>query len=210
MLNLNLGKKTEEKPEDQSAAANEPVVLDKKSLEIGSAMGELNQKFDKLSTAVGQCFLAMDKKIDSYKENIVVIQDGVSRQVEQHEAFKSQLESYENKVLRLIRNLRYDIEAEIAATKDSGTKQRLGNTLEKINSSLLMALIKERGPIETGALEEEAITRKICSKATLFRKLKVLREKGLISKEEKNGQVLYSVSAEGETKEESHEIPANA
>jgi hypothetical protein len=208
---LNLGKKTEEKLESQSAAADDSsVVLDQKSLDIGSSLGALNSKFDKLSSAVGQCFLALDKKIDSYKENIVVIQDGVAKQVEQHEAFKGQLESYESKILRLVRNLRYEIEAEISATKDSGTKQRLGNTLEKINSTLLITLIREKGPIETGALEEEAISRKICSKATLFRKLKALREKGLVQKEEKNGQVLYSVSSNADTKEDSLETSVNA
>jgi DNA-binding HxlR family transcriptional regulator len=213
MLKLNFWKK--EKPLEKPVEAveekpREEVVLDQKSLEIGSSLGELNQKFDKLSAAIGQCFLAIDNKIDSYKDNIVVIEDGITKQVEQHNEFKESMESYENKILRLIRNLRSEIEAEIGATNDDGTKQRLGNTVEKINSSLVLNLIKERGPIETSMLEQEVISRKICSKATLFRKLKTLREKGFVQKEDKNGQVFYSVSADGENKEDSPENLENA
>jgi len=199
MLKLKFWKKEEVKPEDKK------VVLDQKSLDIGSSMGELNQKFDKLSMAIGQCFLAIDKKIDNYKDNIVVIEDGITKQVEQHEEFKTFLESYENKLMRLVRNLRFEIEAEINATMDETTKQRLGKTLEKINTSLILSLIKEKGPIETAALEEEVIKNKICSKATLFRKIKDLREQGLINKEEKDGKVFYFVPQENENKEESHE-----
>ncbi len=203
MLKLKFWKKEEKEK-------NEKVVLDQKSLNIGSAIGELNQKFDKLSTAVGQCFLALDKKIDTYKDNIIVIQDGISKQIEQHEEFKSQLESYENKILRLLRNLRFEIETEIHATKDKGTKERLSRTLERIDSSLILSIIKEKGPIETRALEEEVIKKKICSKATLFRKLKALREKGLVIKEEREGTSFYSVSPIYENKEESHEISTNS
>jgi len=204
MLKLNFWKKEEIKEPEK---LEKKVVLDQKSLDIGSSMGELNQKFDKLSMAIGQCFVAIDRKIDNYKDNIVVIQDGITKQVEQHEDFKNFLESYENKVMRLIRNLRFEIEAEINATVDEATKERLGKTLEKINTSLILSLIKEKGPIETAALEEEVIKNKVCSKATLFRKLKDLRERGLVSKEEKDGKIFYFVSQDTENKEESHENP---
>ena len=199
MLKLKFWKKEEKEP------AKKKVVLDQKSLDIGSAMGELNQKFDKLSTAVGQCFLALDKKIDTYKDNIVIIQDGISKQVEQSEEIKSQLESYENKILRMLRNLRFEIETEIHATKDHETKKRLGRTLEKIDTSLILGLIKDKGPIETKALEEEVVKNKICSRATLFRKLGSLREKGYIIKEERDGTSFYLISSEHESEEESHE-----
>lgn len=148
MLKSKFWKKEEEKDEEKK------VVLDQNSFDIGSSIGELNQKFDKLSTVIGQCFLALDKKMDSYKDNIVVIQDGMTKQVEQHDEMISQLDSYEEKILRLMRNLKFEIESEINATKDEGTKQRLGDTVEKIYTSLILSLIKEKGPIETKALEE--------------------------------------------------------
>jgi predicted transcriptional regulator len=199
-LKLKFWKNEEEKPKE-----DKKVVLDQKSLEIGSAIGELNQKFDKITTAVGQCFIALDQKIDTYKDNIVVIQDGISKQIEQHEAFKSQLESYEEKILRLLRNIRFEIETEIHATKDEETKKRLGHTLEKIDTSLILSLIKEKGPIETKALEEEILKKGVCSRATLFRKLGSLREKGLVIKEEREGTSFYSILSEDEIKEESNE-----
>jgi len=199
MLKFKFWKKEEE-------LDKEKVVLDQKSLDIGSAIGELNQKFDKLSTAVGQCFIALDKKIDTYKDNIIIIQDGISKQIEQQEEFKKQLESYESKILRLLRNIRFEIETEIHATKDKETKRRLGHALEKIDTTLILSLIREKGPIETKDLEEEVLKKKICSRATLFRKLKVLREKGLVIKEEKEGTIFYSVLADDENKEKSHEI----
>ena len=202
-LSLKFWKKEESKDEKK-------VVLDQKSLEIGSAMGELNQKFDKLSTAVGQCFLALDKKIDTYKDNILIIQDGIGKQIEQQEEFKKQLESYENKILRLLRNIRFEIETEIHATKDEETKKRLGHTIEKIDTSLILSLIKDKGPIETKLLEEEVLKNKICSRATLFRKLRFLREKGYVIKEEKEGTSFYSVPSEDEIKEESHENLENS
>jgi hypothetical protein len=216
MLNLNFWRKPKEQNLigaplennlDQPKQEAKIVVPSPKIQNTGASLVELNQKFDNLSSAVGQCFLALDKKIDTYKDNIVVIEDGISKQVEQHNEFKGQMESYENKILRLIRNLRYEIEAEIIATSDEGTKQRLGGTIEKINSSLILSLIREKGPIETAALEKEAVSRKICSKATLFRKLKVLREKGLVQKEDKDGQVFYSVSADNDAEEEYPENP---
>ncbi len=182
------------------------VVPDGKSLKTGSSTVELNQKFDKLSTAVGQCFIALDKKIDTYKDNIVVIQDSMIKQIDQQEALKAQLESYENKILRMLRNIRFEIETEIHATKDGETKKRLSKTVEKIGDSLILSLIKEKGPIETKALEEEVIRKKICSRATLFRKLRTLREKGHVIKEEREGTSFYSISTEDENKEESHEI----
>lgn len=153
MLKIKFWRKEEPKEE------NKKVVLDQKSLDIGSSIGELSQKFDKLSTAIGQCFLTLDNKIDSYKDNIVVIQDGIGKQVEQHDELKTQLESYEEKILRLLRNLRFEIETEISSTKDEGTKERLGNTIEKIDTTLILSLIKEKGPIETKALEEEVFKR---------------------------------------------------
>lgn len=195
--------KTEEK--EAITKDDKKVVLDQKSLDIGTAMGELNQKFDKLSIAVGQCFIALDQKIDSYKDNIVVIQDGISKEIEQHEAFKSQLESYENKVLRLLRNIRFEIETEIHATKDEETKKRLGHALEKIDTSLILSLIKEKGPIETKALEEEVLRKKVCSRATLFRKLTSLLKKELVIKEEREGTSFYSVPIEDEIEEKSNE-----
>jgi uncharacterized membrane protein len=199
MLKLKFWKKEEPKERGKK------IVLDQESFDIGSSIGELNQKFDKLSTAIGQCFIALDKKIDSYKNNIVVVQDGISKQVEQHEEFRTQLDSYEEKILRLIRNLRFEIENEVNATKDEETKQRLGNTLEKIDTSMILSLIKEKGPIETKALEELVFKKKLCSKATLFRKVKALREKGFINKEEKNGTSFYSVSRDYDNKEDSPE-----
>jgi len=199
MLKLKFWKKEEPKERGKK------IVLDQESFDIGSSIGELNQKFDKLSTAIGQCFIALDKKIDSYKNNIVVVQDGISKQVEQHEDFRIQLDSYEEKILRLIRNLRFEIESEINATKDEDTKQRLGNTLEKIDTSMILSLIKEKGPIETKSLEELVFKKKLCSKATLFRKIKTLREKGFINKEEKNGTSFYSVSRGYDNKEDSPE-----
>jgi len=199
MLRLKFWKKEEPKEQEKK------IVLDQKSLDIGSSMGELNQKFDKLSTTIGQCFLALDRKLDSYKDNIVVVQEGMSKQVEQHEEFRETLGSYEEKILRLIRNLRFEIESEINATKDEGTKQRLGSTLEKIDTSMILSLIREKGPIETKALEEEVLRKKLCSKATLFRKIKDLRERGLVSKEEKNGTSFYSVSRDYDNKEDSLE-----
>lgn len=205
-LRLKFWKKEEEEEKEPIAKIDKKVVLDQKSLEIGSAMGELNQKFDKLSTAVGQCFLALDKKIDTYKDNILIIQDGIGKQIEQQEEFKKQLESYENKILRLLRNIRFEIETEIHATKDGETKERLSKTVEKIGDSLILNLIKDKGPIETKILEEEVLKKKICSRATLFRKLKSLREKGHVIKEEKEGTSFYSVSLVPENKEESHEI----
>lgn len=204
MLKLKFWKKEEAKEEDKK------LVLDQKSLDIGSSIGEINQKFDKLSTAIGQCFLALDNKIDTYRDNIVVIQDGIGKQVEQHEELKEQLESYENKVLRIIRNLRFEIETEISSTRDEETKKRLGDTIEKIDTSLILSLIKEKGPIDTRALEEEVINKKICSKATLFRKLRDLREKGHVMKEEKEGTSFYSVSTDQENKEGSHENLENS
>ena len=212
MLNLNFWKKPKEQALIEPALVHkpEPVGQDAGGVVLSQSASlpqeDLNQKLDKLSNAVGQCFLALDKKIDTYKDNIVMIEDGISKQTQQHDEFKGQMESYENKVLRLIRNLRYEIEAEIIATTDEDTKQRLGGTIEKINSSLILGLIREMGPIETAALEKEAVSRKICSKATLFRKLKALREKRLVEKEEKDGQVLYSVSKETDTEEEYPEI----
>jgi seryl-tRNA synthetase len=199
MLKIKSWKK--EEPEE----SDKKIVLDQESFDIGSSIGELNQKFDKLSTAIGQCFIALDKKIDSYKDNIVVVQDGISKQVEQHEELKTQLDSYEEKILRLIRNLRFEIESEINATKDEDTKQRLGNTLEKIDTSMILSLIKEKGPIETKTLEELAFKKNLCSKATLFRKIKILREKGFINKEERNGTSFYSVSKDYDNKEHSPE-----
>lgn len=199
MLKSKFWKKEEEKDEEKK------VVLDQNSFDIGSSIGELNQKFDKLSTVIGQCFLALDKKMDSYKDNIVVIQDGMTKQVEQHDEMISQLDSYEEKILRLMRNLKFEIESEINATKDEGTKQRLGDTVEKIYTSLILSLIKEKGPIETKALEEMIFKKNICSKATLFRKIKSLREKGLIEKKERNGTSFYSVSRDYDNKEESLE-----
>jgi hypothetical protein len=59
MLKIKFWKKEEPKEESKK------VVLDQKSLDIGSSIGELSQKFDKLSTAIGQCFLTLDNKIDS-------------------------------------------------------------------------------------------------------------------------------------------------
>lgn len=188
MPKLKFLKKEEEKPESIGS------IVDQSSIGSDASMEELTQRFDKLSKAVGQCFLALDKKIDTYKDNIVVIQQGIAKQTEQHEEFKKQLQSYENKILRLLRNIRYEIETEVNTTKDSGTKKRLGKTLDKINTSLILDLIKEKGPITTSDLEDEVINRKVCSKATLFRKLKVLRSKELVKKEDKNGSVFYSVS----------------
>ena len=199
MLRLKFWKK--EEPKDQG----KKIILDQESLSIGSSMGELNQKFDKLSTAIGQCFIALDKKIDSYKDNIVVVQEGITKQVEQHEEFREQMDSYEEKILRLVRNLRFEIESEINATKDEGTKQRLGNTIEKIDTSMILSLIRDKGPIETKALEEEVFKKNLCSKATLFRKIKALREKGLLMKEERNGTSFYSVSRDYDNKEDFHE-----
>ena len=197
MLKIKFWKKEEPKEE------NKKVVLDQKSLDIGSSIGELSQKFDKLSTAIGQCFLTLDNKIDSYKDNIVVIQDGIGKQVEQHDEFKTQLESYEEKIMRLLRNLRFEIETEISATNDKGTKERLSNTVEKIDTTLILSLIKEKGPIETKALEEEVFKKKLCSKATLFRKLKALREKGFVIKEERDGTSFYSVAIDLDNKKDS-------
>jgi DNA-binding HxlR family transcriptional regulator len=151
----------------------------------------------------------LDDKIDSYKDNIVVIQDGIGKQVEQHDELKNKIDSYENKVLRLIRNLRFEIEAEINATKDEGTKERLANTVEKINTSLILNLLRELGNTETRVLEEEVVKRNICSKATLFRKLKTLREKELVFKQEKDGTSFYSVSPFGESKEDSLDNSVN-
>jgi DNA-binding HxlR family transcriptional regulator len=199
MLKIKFWKKEEPKEE------NKKVVLDQKSLDIGSSIGELSQKFDKLSTAIGQCFLTLDNKIDSYKDNIVVIQDGIGKQVEQHDEFKTQLESYEEKILRLLRNLRFEIETEISSTKDEGTKERLSNTIEKIDTTLILSLIKEKGPIETKALEEEVFKKNLCSKATLFRKLKSLREKGFVVKEERDGTSFYSVAIDLDNKKDSLE-----
>ena len=59
MLKIKFWKKEESKEPEEL----KKVVLDQKSLDIGSSIGELNQKFDKLSMAVGQCFISIDKKI---------------------------------------------------------------------------------------------------------------------------------------------------
>jgi DNA-binding HxlR family transcriptional regulator len=101
--------------------------------------------------------------------------------------------------------LRFEIETEISSTKDEGTKERLSNTIEKIDTILILSLIKEKGPIETKSLEEEVFKKNLCSKATLFRKLKSLREKGFVIKEERDGTSFYSVAIDLDNKKDSLE-----
>lgn len=77
-------------------------------------------------------------------------------------------------------------------------REKVGRAHSNLVSKLIVRLIHSRGETETKDLETEVERQGICSRATMFRKLKVLEERGIIKRVYRDSRTYYMINDESQ------------